>query len=267
MHRSLALVIRTRQLVLATGLAWGVGCATEPADSEPSTGENAAPAQAEAKAHGEVTTKLTVAPTLGGSVFAVGDYQTELAVFEDGWVKGLVFDARGQAVAPALVTNFTLALSAQGDAKPRATLLWNVDCKCFQGKAEVAASLVAKPIDVSFEVSGKAQAGALAAYTLLPKLNLNAQADLNAAATAEVPTPDVNAKLAAGAKASNDAKAASSSKLGATAKAGAGATAKATVAMPKPVVKVEVKKSASATTKPNAAVKAKASAGFSLGSK
>jgi hypothetical protein len=263
MHRTLAIVIRTRQLVLAAGLAWGVGCATEPADPAASTGENAAQVQAEAKAHGDVTTKLTVAPTLGGSVFAVGEYQTELAVFEDGWVKGLVFDAQGQAVPPAMVTNFTLALSAQGDAKPRATLLWNLDCKCFQGKAEFAAGLIAKPIDVSFDVSGKAQAGALATYTLLPKLNLNAQADLNAGGTAEVPTPDVKAKLAAGAQASNDAKA----NLAAKAKAGAGVSAKAAVAVPKPVVNVEVKKSATATTKPNAAVKAKASAGFSFGSK
>jgi hypothetical protein len=241
------------------GLAFGAGCATEPA--EPLASDTAASAEITAQA--EVTTKLTVAPTLGGSVFAVGEYQAELAVFEDGWVKGLLFDARGQAVPPALVTNFTLALTAQGDAKPRATLLWNADCKCFQGKADVAASLVAKPIDVSFDVSGKAQAGALAAYTLLPKLNLNAQADLSAAATAEVPTPDVKAKLAAGAKASNDAKA----NLAATAKAGVGVGAKAVVAVPKPVVNVEVKKSASATTKPNAAVKAKASAGFSFGSK
>jgi hypothetical protein len=261
MHRSLAIVIRPRQLVLAASLAWGVGCATEPADPGASTGENAA--QAEVNANAEAKAKLTVAPTLGGSVFAVGEYQTELAIFEDGWVKGLVFDARGQAVPPALVTSFMLSLSAQGDAKPRATLLWDVDCKCFQGKADVAASLVAKPIEVSFDVDGKAQAGVLAAYTLLPKLNLNAQADLNGEATAEVPTPNVKAKLAAGAQASNDAKA----NLSATAKAGAGATAKAAVAVPKPVVHVEVQKSASTSTKPNAAVKAKASAGFSFGSK
>ena len=264
LHRSLAIVTGTRELVLAAGLALSLGCATDktepPASETPASGEATVNAQAEGNAKAE----LTVTPTLGGSVFAVGEYQTELAVFEDGLVKGLVFDARGQAVPPALVTNFTLLLSAEGDVKPRATLAWNADAKCFQGKADVLASLVAKPIDVSFDVGGKAQTGALAAYSLLPKLDLRAQADLNAEAKAEVPTPDVKTKLAAGAKVGNDTKAALSSKLGATAKAGA--DVKAAVAVPKPTVNVEVKKSASATAKP-AAVKAKASAGFSFGSK
>lgn len=261
------LILRcARPLMLATSLAGAGACATDPAEP---TSEPAADTTLQGEAKAEAKAKISATPQLGGSVVAVGDYQAELAVHENGWVKGLVFDAQATALAPTRVSDFSVALSAEGDAKLDLDLAWDATCKCFlgnafQGKSDVTAELVAQPVQLSFSVDGAAQAGTLAAYSLLPELELTARADLAGAAQAKVPAPAVKAKLAAGVK----AKVPSADVNVKPPAAKAGVSAKASASAPKPSVKLEVKSStASSAPKAGASAGVKAKAGFGFGTK
>jgi hypothetical protein len=258
---------RVRSLTLLAAVAFGAACATDKTEPAPE-----ASASVQAQADVEAKAKVTAVPKLGGSVVVVGDYQAELAVHENGWVKGLVFDAQGTALAPARVSDFKVALNAEGDAKLDLTLAWDVTCNCFlgnafEGKSEVGAGLIAKPVQLSFVVDGAARAGSLAAYTLLPKLDLSARADLAGTASVKVPSPEVKAKLAAGVNAKVPS--ADVSVKPPAAKAGLTAKASGAVSVPKPSVKLEVKQSASTSTAPKAGASAgvKAKAGFGFGTK
>lgn len=256
-----------RPLTLLAAVAFASACATEKA--APSA-EASASAAVAAQADVEAQAKINAVPKLGGSVAAVGDFQAELAVHENGWVKGLVFDAQGIAVTPTRVSDFKVELAAEGDAKLDLTLSWDATCKCFlgnafDGKADLGAGLVVKPVQMSFNVDGAAQAGALAAYTLLPKLDLSARADL--AGNVKVPSPEVKANLSAGVKAKVPT--ADVTVKPPAAKAGLTAKASGAVSLPKPSVKLDVKQSASTSTAPKAGASAgvKAKAGLSFGTK
>lgn len=260
---------RARPLTLLAALAFTTACATEKTAPSP---EASASAAVGVQTDVQAKVNVTAAPQLGGSVGVVGDYQAELAVHENGWVKGLVFDARGAALAPARVSNFKVALSAEGDAKLDLTLSWDATCNCFlgnafAGKADIGGGLVAKPVHVSLIVDGAAQAGSLVAYTLLPKLDLSARADLAGTANVEVPSPEVKAKLNAGVNAKVPS--ADLSVKPPAAKAGVTAKASGAVSLPKPSVKLEVKQSAGTSTTPKAGASAgvKAKAGFGFGTK
>jgi len=126
--------------------------------------------------------------------------------------------------------------------------------------------LIAKPVDVSFEIDGNQVGSTLAAYTLLPRLDLGARADLAAGGDVKVTAPDAKAKLSAGAKGLGDAKANLISKTSKAPQAAATAKASAAASLPKPAVRVDVKRSQSAAapkeTGAKASVKAKASFGF-----
>lgn len=260
---------RSRPLTLLSAVAMTLACATEKTEPSPEASASAAEG---VQANVQAKANVTAAPQLGGSVGVVGDYQAELAVHENGWVKGLVFDARGAALAPARVSDFKVALTAEGDAKLDLALAWDATCNCFlgnafEGKADVGAGLVVKPVQLSFVVDGAAQAGALAAYRLLPRLDLSARADLAGTANVKVPSPDVKAKLSAGVNAKVPS--ADVSVKPPAAKAGVTAKASSAVSLPKPSVKLEVKQSAGTSTPPKAGASAgvKAKAGFGFGTK
>lgn len=260
---------RRRPLTWLALLATSFACATEKASPEASA---SATASVEGQAELEGKAKVTAVPKLGGSVVAVGEYQAELAVHENGWVKGLVFDAQGTGLAKDRVSDFKVTLSAEGDAKLDLSLAWDATCNCFlgnafDGKADIGAGLVAKPVQLSFIVDGAARAGSLMAYTLLPKLDLSARADLAGTASAKLPSPDAKAKLSAGVKAKVPS--ADVSVKPPAAKAGATAKASGAVSLPKPSVKLDVKQSAGTGTAPKAGASAgvKAKAGLSFGSK
>jgi hypothetical protein len=260
---------RARPLTLLVALTTTFACATQKTEPAP---EASAAVGTEAQADVRAKANVAAAPRLGGNVVVAGDYQAELAVHENGWVKGLVFDAQGAALAPTRVSDFKVALNAEGDAKLDLTLTWDATCNCFlgnafEGQSDLAARLVAKPVQLSFNVDGAAQAGALAAYTLLPKLDLSARADLAGTANVKVPSPDVKAKLSAGVQAK--APSADVTVKAPAAKAGATAKASGAVSLPKPSVKLEVKQSAGTSTAPKAGASAgvKAKAGFGFGTK
>lgn len=109
-----------------------------------------------------------VTPTLGGSVVAVGDQQLELAVLENGNVSGQLYDASGGVVAAAALPKVAVDLRTQGGARPRAELSWQPAQACLSGRAQLAAGLVAEPIDVSLELNGKVTTATLSDYAILP---------------------------------------------------------------------------------------------------
>jgi len=124
--RNQATTPRAHHLTLALALAMAA-CAKEgaepPATEAPGNASAASEAQVSAAAGAKA--RLAVPPTLGGAVLPVGDYQAELAIHENGWVRGLVFDAEGQAMAQARVSDFNVTLNAEGGARPRASLIWD----------------------------------------------------------------------------------------------------------------------------------------------
>jgi hypothetical protein len=231
-----------------------------------------------ASAQADLGARARVSPRLGGSVTLVGDYQTELAVHEDGSVEGLVFDADAKAVAPERVGSFGAVLALDGSAQLPVALSWDAGAQRFRGHADLVGELATRPIDVKLAVDGKAQSGVLDEYVLLPKLELQAGGEANALADAKLGAAAADAALSAGSKTLLDAKAnagkakadvkasvkakgSASSKTKAS--ANVGASAKAKLAAPKvTVAAAPPKPAAKDKAGASANVKAKASFGF-----
>lgn len=246
-------------------LLLGAACATDAPDTQSSAANagaeasatGAASASATARAELSAAAPVPISPTLGGSVLSVGQYQAELAVFVDGGIEGLVFDAQGTAVAPELVTGFSAAFSVEGNAKADAMLLWDAQSKRFQGQHGLDGRLVGRPIDITLVIGGKTQSGVLAVYTPLPRAKLEGSALVQGDAT--VPSVSAGAKLSsAKAVASSQTRAATQ----APAKAGASATASAKLALPKPKVVVSTGSATKEKSGAGASVKGKATFGF-----
>jgi hypothetical protein len=206
---------------------------------------------------------LTATAAHGGEIVVVGDYAVELVV-EGKELVAYVFDAWGKAYAAADL-GLELELGASGEQ--RLKLAFHAPSLSY--RAAFSGSIDAAPIRVRLVASGKAFVGAALSLKALGKARLGgslaAAADLGASADAElnagvnVKAPAVNAKLTAtGAKNAN-----------ASAGANVSLTApKVSVTAPKVSVtapKVSVTNKASTGTK--AGGSAKASAGFSLGTK
>lgn len=224
---------------------------------------------AEANMQAQAQTAVTIAPKLGGSVLAVGEAQVELAVFENGAVKGLVYDAQGKPLSDRAAVNFAVTLQAASGSAPKVDLGWDDACACFAGQAKLQGALAVRPIDVSLGLAGNMDVAKLEAYALLPAPKLDLEASAAASASAALPQPPkADAKLAAGAKPKGlaelktpkvDLKASSGSGANASAKASA------SVSVPKPAVQLKVGQSTSTTStknKASAGVKAGASIGF-----
>jgi hypothetical protein len=245
--------VRSRHLFSTLAMLLAAGCSK----GEPSPPATSAPPTPAVQAQIAADAKVNVEPTLGGKVFIVGEHACELAVHADGRVEGLVFDAKGNAVAPERVQEFSAALSAEADARPRVKLLWDVDTRRFRGQADVQAALTTRPIDVSLQIDDAAQTGVLEGYALLPAIEAKAQGD------ATLTAPKASAQLGARAKALADAKVKAAPIKAPNAAASLQARAGAQVAVPKPRVDVGAKASAGTETKKSgASVKAKATFGF-----
>lgn len=239
-------------------LLLAASCARDETSRKPADVASAESASVSAKA--EAAARVDVTPTMGGSVFFVGGHPVELAVYADGRVDGLVYDERGQEVAPERVTELTATLSVMGEAKPRVDLRWNGAIKRFSGQAAAEGELVAQPIDVTLQIDGKALTGALETYALLA-------ADAQLAADARLPkaSASAQAKLGVDARALADAKAKAPNLKAPSLAAKARAKADAKVVLPKPKLGVSAKASAgSDKKKAGAAASLEAKASFGL---
>jgi hypothetical protein len=149
-------------LSMLGALSAGFGCHSEAPGANGAAGSAAVEAKAGADAQ-----LVLVAPTLGGSVLAVGEHQVELAILENGLVQGLVYDAHGKAVAAAELPQVSVALRTKGGGRPSAALAWAAPHACLEGRAQLQAGLVAEPIDVTLQGAGRATA-TLSDYAILP---------------------------------------------------------------------------------------------------
>jgi hypothetical protein len=242
-------------------LLLAAGCSKDEPAAKPTSDIAAAAASAEPPA------KVSVEPAIGGKVFLVGRHQCELAVYADGRVEGLVMETSGVAVAPERVRDFSAALSAEADARPRVKLLWDAEAKRFRGQADAKVTLTTRPIDVTLQLDDNAQSGVLEGYVLLPAPALEAKGEAKAKVEAEstLEAPEASAKLGASAKTLADAKVRTPQIKAPNAAASLQARAAAKASVPQPKLDVGAKASASTDTKKPAAgasVKAKASFGF-----
>jgi hypothetical protein len=110
---------------------------------------------------------LSVSPSFGGSMMLVGDHPVELAIAENGFVQGLVYDARGQLIAGA-EPQLSLALRTKGGGQARAALAWNEPHARLEGRAQLEAGLSAEPIEVSLDLAGQHAQALLSDYAILP---------------------------------------------------------------------------------------------------
>jgi len=244
----------------------------EGSEAKGAEGSGSITANAQANVKAEAQTAVTIQPKLGGSVIAIGEAQVEVAVFEDGSVKGLVYDAQGKPLGALAAVDFAVTLQAANGSAPKVDLSWNDTCACFAGQAELQGALAVRPIDVSLGLAGSSDVAKLEAYALLPAPKLDVEANAAASASAALPQPPkADAKLAAGANVKGLAEV-KAPKLDLKASSGSGANASAkasaSVSVPKPTVQVKVGQSTSTTTTKNkASAGVKAGASFGFGSK
>jgi len=195
---------------------------------------------------------LSIDAAHGGQIVAVGDYNVEL-VAKGAEIHAFVFDATGKAHAAG---DLALKLDLGAAAGGALALAWHAPSLSYRGRAAAGVNLSAAPLRLSLVAGGKTHLGAIASLKAAANANLgaSAKADLgakaNLGANAKLKVPDVKAQLdASAAKAAN-------------------ASAKLQVNAPKvnvtpPKVDVSATKSAGA----KAGTGAKASAGFSFGTK
>jgi len=193
---------------------------------------------------------LTVDASHGGQLVTVGDYSLEL-VAKGGELKAFAFDASGKVQTAG---DLDVKLDVGAGSASKLALAWDAPCLCYKANLAGNLNLALQPIRVSLVAGGKAFFGAVASLQAAAKANLNIDTKLDA--TANV---DANAKPAAQASAKLDPK------LDAKASASAAKGASATVKVTPP--KVSVTSNSGATSGAKAGGGAKASAGFSFGTK
>jgi len=193
---------------------------------------------------------LTVDASHGGQLVTVGDYSLEL-VAKGGELKAFAFDASGKVQT---VGDLDVKLDVGAGSASKLALAWDAPCLCYKANLAGNLNLALQPIRVSLVAGGKAFFGAVASLQAAAKANLNIDTKLDA--TANV---DANAKPAAQASAKLDPK------LDAKASASAAKGASATVKVTPP--KVSVTSNSGTTSGAKAGGGAKASAGFSFGTK
>jgi hypothetical protein len=193
-------------------------------------------------------------PRFDGHLLSLGSFGAEVLLQSNGTVHALLIDASGADVTAGVELEASVRTLA--GASERIVLSFDAALARFTGRAAASVQLAPGPLSLTLKASGKAFVGGLA------NVAFNADLGVNAAAKA-----DLGAKVSASAP---KVAAAAAVKTGAGAGAKLQAAAKAGVAAPKiniqaPKVDVSVKKSATAVAKPGAS--AKASAGFSFGTK
>jgi len=193
---------------------------------------------------------LTVDASHGGQLVTVGDYSLEL-VAKGGELKAFAFDASGKVQTAG---DLDVKLDVGAGSASKLALAWDAPCLCYKANLAGNLNLALQPIRVSLVAGGKAFFGAVASLQAAAKANLNIDTKLDASANV-----DANAKPAAQASAKLDPK------LDAKASASAAKGASATVKVTPP--KVSVTSNSGATSGAKAGGGAKASAGFSFGTK
>jgi hypothetical protein len=193
-------------------------------------------------------------PRFGGHLLSVGSFGAEVLLQSNGTVHALLVDAGGADVKAGVELEASVRTLA--GASERIALSFDAALARFTGRAAASVQLAPGPLSLTLKAGGKAFSGGLANAAFNADLGAKASAKADLGAKVDVSAPKV---AAAGAV-----------KAGAGAGAKLQATAKAGVAAPKiniqaPKVDVSVKKSATAVAKPGAS--AKASAGFSFGTK
>jgi hypothetical protein len=204
------------------------------------------------------TIALQVDAAHGGQLVAVGDFNVEL-VAKGKELSAFVLDASGKAHAAG---DLDLKLDVGAEAGTHLALKWDAPSASYKASWSGSGDLSLQPLQVSLLASGKAFVGTVASLQAAAKANFNAKANLDAKADV-----DANAKVDGAAKLAADAKAKANvdPKLDAKAKASLEKGASASVKVTPP--KVEVKQSAGASAGAKAGGGAKASAGFSFGTK
>ena len=149
----------------------------EGAEAKGAEGSGSVTTNAGANIKAEAQAAVTVQPKLGGSVIAIGESQVEVAVFEDGSVKGLVYDAQGKPLGARAAVDFAVTLQAANGNAPKVDLSWNDACACFAGQAELQGALAVRPIDVSLGLAGSSDEAKLETYALLPAPKLDVEAN------------------------------------------------------------------------------------------
>lgn len=227
------------------------------AELTPSSLELSVGAAGKAKLGALASASLVASATHGGQVVAVGDYSVEL-VAKGPEISAFVFDASGKAMAAG---DIDLALDVGANAGTRLALEWDAPSLSYKGKFSGKLDLAAEPLRISLNAAGKAFVGAVASLRGAASAQLDANAKLDT---------DVDTKLGAGANVDAKIKApVLDAKASAGASAGAKANAAASAKVTPPKVNVSASKSASksAGTDAKTGGAAKASAGFSFGTK
>jgi hypothetical protein len=194
---------------------------------------------------------LSVAASHGGQVVAAGDFSVEL-VAKGPAVSAFVIDANGKA---HLGGDLDLKLLVGAGATSELALKWDAPSASYVGKLAANIDLALEPIRVALVAGGKAFVGGVASLKAAAKAKAKLDGKLDVGASLDADTrlnADAKAKLAADAKA----------KLEQSAKAAA------SLKVTPPKVDLNAKKSASASAKTGGGkAEAKASAGFSFGTK
>jgi hypothetical protein len=197
----------------------------------------------------------------------VGLLEAELGGVLDRHHPLLRREEAGKGVQERRLAGAGAARDQRGDAgaEHALELKWDAARACYT--ASFAGDLSAQPLRLSLIAFGKAYSGAAASLKAVAAARMDARAQLNVGASAQlgVPEPNVDAAAGAGARAAADAKA----QLNASVKAGAKAAADVKASVKAPSVKApsaKLQKSASATTSSKASGgKVKASAGVKAG--
>jgi hypothetical protein len=205
---------------------------------------------------------LRVDASHGGEVLVVGDYSVEL-VAQGKELHAFVFDAAGKASTAA---NLDLRLDLAALVHPDASLTWDAPSGSYRAALNGKVDFDAQPIRVMLTAGGRAFVGAAASLQAVAgariapiKLGADAKLEQNAKLDADAKL-GANAKLGAGAKLKlPEVK----SNLAANAAKSVNAAAQVNLTPPK----VSVEKSASASVGSKTGGGAKASAGFSIGTK
>jgi hypothetical protein len=146
---------------LVVCVALGLACNSDKGAGTAASGGASASADVGAKA------ALSVSPTFGGSMVMVGEHPVELAIAENGFVQGLVYDAQGKASAGA-EPQLSVSLRTKGGGQPKASLVWNAPHARLEGRAQLEGGLSAEPIDVSLDLAGQHATATLSDYAILP---------------------------------------------------------------------------------------------------
>ena len=199
---------------------------------------------------------LTLDASHGGQLVTVGDYSLEL-VAKGRELKAFAFDASGKVQTAG---DLDVKLDVGAGNASKLALVWDAPCLCYKANLAGNLDLSLQPIRVSLVAGGKAFFGAVASLRAAAKADLKADAKLDATSNVEA-----NAKLSPSAKLGAQASAKVDPKLDAKASASASKGASAAVKITPPKVSVTTNSGAAAGTKAGGG--AKASAGFSFGTK